>query len=120
LLTPVSNGGIAFKDAFENLYANYSLRKKSLAETLRQSPIHGSPAFTAPATVDTRYLNEELPFGLAPWSAIGRMLGIPTPNIDAVIRMASTMLGNDYFTLGLTVEDLGIEGMAPEDLKAMI
>jgi len=120
LLSPLSNGGIAFKDAFENLYEDYSLGKKSLSETLRQSPIHGNPAFPAPAAVDTRYLNEDLPFGLAPWSSIGRMWDIPTPNIDAVIRIASTMLGRDYFTQGLTVEDLGIAGMAAGDLKAMI
>jgi opine dehydrogenase len=120
LLAPVSDGGIAFKDAFENLYEDYSLGKKSLSETLRQSPIHGNPAFPAPAAVDTRYITEDLPFGLAPWSSIGRMWGIPTPNIDAVIRIASTMLEKDYFTKGLTVEDLGIAGMTPKDLKSMI
>jgi len=120
LLAPVSDGGIAFKDAFENLYEDYSLGKKSLSETLRQSPIHGNPAFPAPAAVDTRYITEDLPFGLAPWSSIGRMWGIPTPNIDAVIRIASTMLEKDYFTKGLTVEDLGIAGMTPKDLKSLI
>ncbi len=72
LLATLSNQGIAFKDAFESLYEDYSVRKKSLSETLRQSPIHGNPAFPAPSTVDTRYLNEDLPFGLAPWSSIGR------------------------------------------------
>lgn len=120
LLALLSNEGMAFKDAFENLYEDYSLGKKSLSETLRQSPIHGNPAFPAPSMVDTRYLNEDLPFGLAPWSSIGRKWGIPTPNIDAVIRIASTMVGVDYFTKGLTVEDLGIKDMSPEDVKAMI
>jgi opine dehydrogenase len=120
LLFPVCKECIAFKDAFENLYEDYSLAKKSLSETLRQSPIHGNPAFPAPATVDTRYRNEDLPFGLAPWTSIGRMWGIPTPNIDAVIRIASTMLGEDYFTKGLTVEELGIAGMTAEDLRSMI
>lgn len=120
LLAPISNRGIAIKDAFENLYEDYSLGKKSLSETLRQSPIHGNPAFPAPDKVDTRYLNEDLPFGLAPWSSIGRMWGIPTPQIDAVIHIASTMLGENYFTKGLTVDDLGIAGKKPEDLKSMI
>ena len=120
LLATLSSQGIAFKDAFENLYEDYSIGKKSLSETLRQSPIHGNPAFPAPTTIDTRYLNEDLPFGLAPWSSIGRKWGIPTPNIDAVIRIASTMVGVDYFTQGLTVEDLGIKNMNPEDVKVMI
>ena len=120
LLEPVSMKGIPFKDAFENLYRSYSVGKKSLSETLRQSPIHGNPAFPAPSSVDTRYVNEDLPFGLAPWSSIGRMWGVPTPNVDAVIQVASTMLGVNFFVDGLSVEDLGIEGMSPEDVKVMI
>jgi len=120
LLKPVSTDGIAFKDAFESLYADYSLGKKTLSETLRQSPIHGNPAFPAPAAIDTRYINEDLPFGLAPWASIGRMWGVPTPNVDAVVQVASTMLGVDYLVKGLTVQDLGIEGMQPQDVKALI
>jgi opine dehydrogenase len=70
--------------------------------------------------VNTRYINEDLPFGLRPWSSIGRLWGIPTPTIDAVIQIASTMLGTDYFTRGITVDDLGIAGMSPADLKSAI
>jgi opine dehydrogenase len=120
LLRPVSKSGIAFKDAFEALYKGYGVAKKSLSETLRQSPIHGDRAFPAPSSVDTRYINEDLPFGLAPWSSIARMWKMPVPNIDAVVQTASTMLGIDYFTKGLTVKDLGIEGMKPADVKAFI
>jgi len=120
LLQAVSSEGIAFEDAFENLYAQYAVGKKSLSETLRQSPIHGNQAFPAPDAVNTRYINEDLPFGLAPWSSIGRQWGIPTPNLDAVIQIASTMLNLNYFTQGLTAADLGIENMRPEDVRAML
>ena len=91
-----------------------------MSQTLRQSPIHGDPAFPAPSAVDTRYITEDLPFGLAPWSSIGRMWGIPTPNVDAVIQVASIMLEKDYFNEGLTVKDLGISGMSPDDVKAVL
>ena len=120
LLDPVSSGGIRFKDAFEKLYADYSLGKKTLSETLRQSPIHGNPAFPAPDSIDTRYINEDLPFGLAPWSSIGRMWNIPTPNLDAVIRIASTMIGRDYTAEGLTPEDLGIANLKAEEVKNLL
>ena len=119
LLERLGMDGIPFQDAFETLYKDYSLGKKSLSETLRQSPIHGNPAFPAPSSVDTRYINEDLPFGLAPWSSIGRMWGIPTPNIDAVIQVASTMLGMDYMAQGLKAKDLGIEGKSPEEVRAL-
>ena len=120
ILRPISSEGIYFKDAFEKLYADYSIGKKSLSQTLRESPIHGDPAFPAPAAVDTRYITEDLPFGLAPWSSIGRMWNIPTPNVNAVIQVASTMLEKDYYTEGLTVEDLGIAGMSMEEVKTLL
>ena len=120
LLELVSNDGIAFKDSFERFYAKYSLGKKTLSETLRQSPIHGNPAFPAPSCIDTRYVNEDLPFGLAPWSSIARQWGGSTPHIDAVIRLVSTMLGKDYFVDGLTAEKLGLQGISPQELKSLV
>ena len=120
VLKLISTDGIPIKDSFETLYAKYSLGKKTLSETLRQSPIHGDPAFPAPSSVDTRYINEDLPFGLVPWSLIGRAWGVPTPTIDAVIQISSTMLGVDYFKEGLTLDDLGIQGMAPREVKALL
>ena len=120
LLGLVSNDGVAFKDSFENFYAKYSLGKQTLSETLRQSPIHGNPAFPAPSCIDTRYVNEDLPFGLAPWSSLGRQWDVPTPNIDAVVRLISTMLGKDYFVDGLTAGKLGLRGMTPEEVKTFI
>jgi opine dehydrogenase len=120
VLKRISNDGIAIKDSFETFYANYSLGKKTLSETLRQSPIHGHSAFPAPSTVDTRYIHEDLPFGLVPWASIGRAWGVPTPIIDAIIRIASTMLDVDYFERGLSAEDLGIQDMAPRDVKALL
>ena len=120
VLKLISTDGIPIKDSFETFYANYSLGKKTLSETLRQSPIHGDPAFPAPTSVDTRYINEDLPFGLVPWSLIGRAWDVPTPTINAVIQIASTMLGVDYFQKGLTAEDLGIQDMKPQNVKALL
>ncbi len=120
VLKLISNDGIAIKNAFETLYTDYSLGKETLSETLRQSPIHGDPAFPAPSSVDTRYINEDLPFGLVPWALIGRAWGVPTPNIEAVIQIASTMLGVDYFNEGLSLKDLGIQGMEPRDVATLL
>ena len=120
VLKLISTDGIPIKDSFETFYANYSLGKKTLSETLRQSPIHGDPVFPAPSSVDTRYINEDLPFGLVPWSLIGSMWGVSTPTINAVIRIASTMLGVDYFQKGLTAEDLGIKDKEPQNVKAIL
>jgi opine dehydrogenase len=120
LLGLVSNDGIAFKDTFETFYPKYSIGKETLSESIRQSPIHGSPVIPAPSCIDTRYINEDLPFGLAPWSSIGRQWEVPTPNVDAVVRLVSTMLGRNYFIDGLTVEKLGLQGMTPQDVRQLV
>ncbi len=120
VLKLISTDGISIKDSFETFYASYSLGQKTLSETLRQSPIHGDPAFPAPSSVNTRYINEDLPFGLVPWSLIGRGWGVPTPTINAVIQIASIMLGVNYFKQGLTMGELGIRGMEPQDVKTLI
>jgi opine dehydrogenase len=120
LLGQVSNDGVNFKDSFENFYAEYSLGKQTLSETLRQSPIHSNPAFPAPSCVDTRYISEDLPFGLVPWSSLARQWEVPTPNMDAVIRLVSTMLGKNYCVEGLTAGKLGLQGMTPADVRAFV
>ena len=114
-------GGFSFKDAFEKMYKNYSLGGQglSLSETLRKSSVHSDTTFGAPDSIDNRYLAEDIPFGLVPWSLIGRMYGLATPTIDAVIQMASVMLERDYLELGLSPAKLGIEGLDLEALKAL-
>lgn len=120
LMEHIGIQGIAFKDAFESLYTSYSLAKKTLSETLRQSPIHSDRAFAAPESVDTRYIAEDLPFGLVPWSSMGLMFGLPTPTIDAVIQFASVMLDRNFLEEGIKVKDLGFDGLSINDLKAMV
>ena len=68
----------------------------------------------------SRYLDEDLPFGLTAWSSMGRMWDVPMPNIDAVIRIASTMLEKDFAREGITVNDLGIDGLSPDELKNLV
>jgi len=120
LLDRLGMKGMAFKDTFEHLYQSYSLGRMSLSDTLRGSPIHSNPAFPAPSTIKTRYLKEDLPFGLTAWSSMGRMWDVPMPNIDAVIQIASTMLEADFSSEGITVNDLGIDGLSPEELKQLV
>ena len=120
LLRAVSDKGITFRDAFETLYAKYALGKQSLSETLRQSPVHGGAGLHTPGSLDCRYLTEDVPFGLVPWASIARVWGVPTPTIDATIHLASVMLGTDLAKSGLSVRDLGIDGMSPADVKSLL
>ncbi|MBX5457371.1 MAG: NAD/NADP octopine/nopaline dehydrogenase family protein [Thermogemmatispora sp.] len=62
----------------------------------------------APANLDSRYLHEDIPFGLVPMSELGRALGVATPVMDALITLASCISRRDYRAEGWTLARLGL------------
>lgn len=49
-----------------------------------------------PKTVRHRYLEEDLPFGIAPIALLGRIYGIETPCINAMLGCYRWLMGVDY------------------------
>lgn len=66
----------------------------------------------APPTLDHRYIHEDIGYGLVPMAALGQLVGVATPAIDALITLAGLALGIDYARDGLTLERLGFAGMS--------
>ena len=60
-----------------------------------------------PTSVTSRYFTEDISDGLVLWSDIGRVVGVPTPNADAVITLGSAMLERDLRAEGLTLDKIG-------------
>jgi opine dehydrogenase len=56
---------------------------------------------------EDRFISEDVPYGLVPWSSIAKSSGVPTPSIDATIQLASIIMDVDYFKEGLKVERMG-------------
>ena len=63
-----------------------------------------------PKNLDHRYVHEDVGWGIVPWSELGRMFGVPTPVIDALITLASAMNQIDYRREGLTLAKMGLAG----------
>jgi opine dehydrogenase len=62
-----------------------------------------------PPSLDHRYVHEDVGFGLVPMSEFGRLAGIETPTMDALIQIASVMNGIDYRHQGLTLKKMGLD-----------
>lgn len=73
-----------------------------------------------PPSLDHRYLHEDVGWGLVPWSEMGRAHGVPTPTMDALIVIGGVLNDRDYRAEGLTLERMGLTGVAPEDLEAYL
>jgi opine dehydrogenase len=74
----------------------------------------------SPTTLDHRYLHEDVAYGLVPISEMGRFVGVETRAIDGLITLASELNRIDYRRDGLTLEKMGIEGISPERLPALL
>jgi opine dehydrogenase len=74
----------------------------------------------APPSLEHRYLDEDVPYGLVPLAHLGRLAGVPTPTMDALIHLASVVKGIDYMREGLTLERLGIAGVPRAELDRLL
>lgn len=81
--------------------------------------INGSRMLTqlrAPGSLQTRWLSEDVPYGLRTWSELGRTVGVPMPVADALTALADRVMGSDSWATGRSLVDLGIAGMQREAL----
>jgi opine dehydrogenase len=84
----------------------------------REAP--GFRGIGAQASLDHRYLNEDVGYGLVFMSSLGRQIGVDTPSIDAIIQLTSVLMGRDYRALApRTPESLGIGELSIEELKTL-
>jgi len=75
---------------------------------------------SGPESVKSRYITEDLPYGLVPISKLAHRYGISTPLIDAVIEFGSVINQTDYMKEGVSLEELGIAGLSKEDLERVL
>jgi len=62
-----------------------------------------------PFRLDTRHLTEDIPYGLFTYCELGRLTGVPTPVSDAIVTIASGLLGRDFRAEGRSLEKLGFD-----------
>jgi opine dehydrogenase len=74
----------------------------------------------APASLDHRFLNEDVPYGLVLLSELGRLAGVATPTIDHVVHLACVASGKDFRATGLTLEAIGLGGLTRADAAALL
>lgn len=82
--------------------------------------IHGDISLTSisgPHDIDSRYLTEDAPYGLVPWSYIGRLANVKTTYIDTVVNIYNVIHEKNWWEEGRNLEDLGIDDMSVAEIK---
>lgn len=81
----------------------------------------GFRGIKAQSQLDHRYIHEDVGYGLVFWRSLGEQLGVETPNIEAVIQLASTLMDRDYLAEApRTMESLGLSGLTPDELTQIL
>jgi opine dehydrogenase len=89
----------------------------SLVQTLQREIYRALPA---PATLDHRFLTEDVACGAVPAASLGAALGVPVPIHDALVALASRLLSTDFVANGRTVERLGLGGLDATGIRAAV
>jgi opine dehydrogenase len=82
--------------------------------------IHGNISLTpisGPHDLASRYFTEDAPFGLVPWSEIGRLAGVKTPIIDAIVDVYGVLHEQDWRASGRGSAELGLDGLSVDEIK---
>ncbi|MGZ0170571.1 MAG: NAD/NADP octopine/nopaline dehydrogenase family protein [Planctomycetales bacterium] len=82
--------------------------------------INGSRMLTAlkaPGSLESRWLTEDIPFGLASWSSVGNQYGVATPTIDAFVNIGTVVMGFDAWEAAREVSRLGIKDASLDALR---
>lgn len=107
-LTPVEDfsglkEGYTWQELYMSIHGNISL-----------TPISG------PHDIGSRYFTEDAPYGLVPWSTIGRAVGVETPVIDSIVNIYGVVHERDWWAQGRSSDELGLAGLSLEEIKAYV
>jgi len=81
----------------------------------------GFRGFSSPSTLDHRYFHEDIGMGLVMLCSLGRLLRVPTPTSETMVRMGSLIAGIDYFARGRrSLEALGLGALTVDELKVFL
>ncbi|MBY6122303.1 NAD/NADP octopine/nopaline dehydrogenase family protein [Mameliella alba] len=108
--------GLEVKTIFEHFHLSFHVPVASISEMNQQMHAQGNGG-TGPATADSRYVTEDVPYGLVLTAALGRLTGHPAPLHEAGIRIFSAMYGRDFEAENEILKALDLDSYSLDDLK---
>lgn len=111
--------GVQVQSACEWLARSYDgISGDTLLERIQSNTAYRGIA--APRAVETRYIWEDVPTGLVPMVALGRIAQVPMPACEGLANVACAVLGRDFWQDGRNARQLGVEGLDTRQVKTLI
>ncbi|WP_260285613.1 NAD/NADP-dependent octopine/nopaline dehydrogenase family protein [Peribacillus aracenensis] len=84
--------------------------------------LNGSRSLTpikGPTSLQSRYLSEDIPFGLRTYASIADHIGLGTPVMDSMITLGEILVGGTPQS-GRTIETLGLSKLSKEEIMDFV
>jgi opine dehydrogenase len=104
--------GVAVRTLHEHFRLSFGAEGTTMGEMARGLAA-GSGDPLGPATLDSRYVLEDAPYGLWPTVCLARVLGVPAPLHEAGVALFSALYGRDFAAENDILPRIG-------DLKALL
>lgn len=92
--------GVSSPGVLDLLNSFWPEKKDSLFDLLHDNVSYKLTG--GPTSLEHRYITEDIPFGIVPLVKLGQALGVPTPEMDAMIGLYERYLGRDLRAGGFT------------------
>ena len=117
-VTVASALGIRARTSLEWLKLAYDTTGADLHDAIHNQP--GYYGIKAPATLNHRYIFEDVPMSLVPIASLGKRYGVSVRGMESMIQIASIIHRTDYWRRGRTVEKLGLEQWSVSELTRFV
>lgn len=99
-------------EVYKNMYPN--ITGNNICEVVNNNPSYAE--VSGQKSLDTRYLWEDIPYGVLPLVSLGKMLSVDVGMMETVCNLGEYMLNRDLSSHARTVESLGIDGLTANEL----
>jgi len=110
--------GLSVRTIFEHFHLSFHVAPDSVS-AMNQAMHAAGRGGTGPATAESRYVLEDVPFGLVVTVWLGRLVGRPAILHEAGIRIFSALYGRDFEAENDLLPALDLAAMNLEELRRL-
>jgi opine dehydrogenase len=110
--------GLEVRTIFQHFHLSFHVPISSISQ-MNQEMHEAGNGGTGPATADSRYVTEDVPFGLVVTAKIGQLAGRPAGLHESGVRIFSAMYGRDFNAENNLLAALDLDAMSLEQLDGL-
>ncbi|WP_019937790.1 NAD/NADP octopine/nopaline dehydrogenase family protein [Bordetella sp. FB-8] len=110
--------GLQVRTIFEHFHLSFHVPLGSVSDMNQEMSRLGRGG-TGPASADSRYVTEDVPYGLVATARLGALTQRPAPLHEAGVAVFSAMYGRDFSDENALLRALDLDALSLAELKAL-